>query len=146
MTSPGSDTVPVSVVEVYAGAGGIVELLDTGFSANVVEVAIAAPTVVELVTAGPRGVRGYTGDPGEDGPPGPQGPQGVKGPPPPIFEQVFAAPSTEWRIAHGMGVFPNVQLVDTNFEEIEGTVQTPDKSTVVVTFDVPMAGTARLRG
>jgi hypothetical protein len=73
-------------------------------------------------------------------------PQGPQGPFAPIFEQHFASPEMVWVINHNMDLYPVVTLYDENHEEITGDVMTPDRNTVIVTFVVPFAGTARLKG
>lgn len=109
---------------------GVVEVHD---SSTFIVVDEPGVQTLGVITAGPVG------------PTGPMGPQGPTGPFAPIFEQHFAAPSTIWLIVHNMGVYPVVTTVDLDNEEITGDVSTPDKNTVVVTFEVPIAGTARLK-
>ncbi len=91
---------------------------------------------------GPQGEAGPQGDPGPEGDPGPPGPQG---PFAPIFEQNFAVPQLVWTLHHDLGVYPVVNTYATDHQEIWGTVITPDISTVIVTFAIPMAGIARLK-
>ncbi len=159
----------VDVVEVVAAPHSITEIVGTE-TAGVVQVSelaadvtiLEAPTssVVEIVTAGPMGPAGTgsggtgqdgaQGEPGPPGPAGPPGPQGERGEtgapgPSPQFDQHFAIPSTAWVIVHNLDAYPVVTTVDLNGEEIVGDVATPDRNTVVVTFAVPMAGTARLK-
>ncbi len=89
--------------------------------------------IVNIVTAGPIGPRG------------PQGVIGPQGPIAPTFVQHFASPSMQWVIVHDLDVIPVVTLYDENHEEMSGDVMTPDRTTVIVTFELPMAGTARLK-
>lgn len=124
----------------------VVEVGDTGL----VEIdigGIAGASLLEVDTEGP---------PGPAGPAGPTGPQGLQGPQGPagsgtgggsaIVEQGFASPATEWVITHTLGVRPIVETFDQNNHQIFGDVQTPDTATVIVSFFLPFAGTARLKG
>jgi hypothetical protein len=105
--------------------------------------------VVEIVSdelTGPQGPSGTPGVPGITGPVGPQGEQGPQGPFAPQFEQTFVDPSAAWVIVHNLDLFPVVTLHDLYGIQISGDVLMPDRNTVVVTFAVPMSGTARLKG
>jgi hypothetical protein len=137
------DQTPVDIVEVVTAAYTIIEISGPD-AAGLVEVdeSDAVFTIVEqpgvetlqIVTPGPIGPRG------------PIGPQGPQGPFAPVFEQHFASPEMVWVIVHNMDLYPVVTLYDENHEEITGDVMTPDRNTVIVTFVVPFAGTARLKG
>jgi hypothetical protein len=127
----------VGVVEVYDGVGDLITVLEP--TADVVE-------IVSDDLVGPRGAPGPQGDSGPQGVAGPQGVQGPQGPFAPQFEQTFAVPDSAWVIVHNMDVFPVVTLVDSYGNEISGDVVMPDRNTVVVSFAVPMSGTARLKG
>lgn len=131
----------VSVVEIYAAPHTVTQVIGPD-RAGIVEVRDSSAFIVVdepgvrtlgIVTAGPIG------------PTGPMGPQGLVGPFAPIFEQHFANAQQTWLINHDLGVFPVVTLYDENHEEITGDVITPDKYTVIVSFELPMAGTARLK-
>lgn len=126
-------TETVGLVEVRDGQGALVRVLEP--TADVVQ--IVSPDVV-----GPRGPVGPAGQPGPPGIPGPEGPPG---PPAPQFEQTFSSPSTVWTINHNLDAFPVVNLFDLYGFAISGDVTTPDRNTVVVTFEVPFSGTARLK-
>ena len=56
--------------------------------------------------------------------------------------QVFA--STTWNITHNLNKFPSIVTVDTTGREVEGEVTWPNQGTVIVTFSVPLSGTAYL--
>jgi len=120
-------TQTVGVVEVRDGDGALVKVLEP--TADVVQV--VSPDLI-----GPRG---------PEGPVGPEGPEGPQGPPAPIFEQVFSSASSVWTIVHNLDAFPVVSLFDLYGFAISGDVTMPDRNTVVVTFEVPFAGTARLK-
>lgn len=101
--------------------------------------------VVELYTGAIAGGPGPVGPQGDPGPVGAPGPQGEVGPFAPTFDQHFASPSLQWVIVHDLGVKPVVTIYDLDEQVVGATVETPDNSTVIVTFAVPMAGTARLK-
>lgn len=122
---------------------GVVEVLD----GNGELVGILEPTVdvLQIVSSDLVGPPGPQGDPGPVGPSGPQGEKGDTGPFAPQFEQSFASPLLVWVIQHNMDVLPVVTTWDSYGFEISGDVTMPDRNTVVVTFEVPIAGTARLK-
>lgn len=126
-------TQTVGVVEVRNATGELLTILEP--TADVVQ--IVSPDIV-----GPRGPQGVAGNPGIQGPAGVPGPQG---PFAPTFEQVFASPLATWVIVHNMDVYPVVTLYDSYGFEIGGDITMPDRNTVVVLFEVPIAGTARLK-
>jgi hypothetical protein len=142
------------IIEVVAAPYSVTEVINTDIAgvvavhdSDTVVLDVPEPVidVVLVRTDDLRGPQGIQGDQGVAGPVGPQGVPGVQGPFAPVFEQHFAAPQLVWLIEHNLGVYPVVTTVDLNNEEITGDVATPDKNTVVVTFDVPVAGTARLK-
>ena len=124
----------------YTESLGVIEVRsDEG---NLLTVFQPTADVVEIVTPeliGPQGPQGVVGPPGPPGPPGPQGP------PAPEFEQTFATAQTVWTIVHNLDAYPVVTTYDLYGFEISGDVAMPDRNTVVVTFAVPFAGTARLK-
>ncbi|OWK45752.1 hypothetical protein [Fimbriiglobus ruber] len=79
---------------------------------------------------------------------GPQGQQGIQGPPGRdgdlhyTFTQSTAAAT--WTIAHGLGKFPSVAVVDSSGRWWLGAVQYLDANTLTVSFAAPFAGTAYL--
>lgn len=112
---------------------------------TVIEVADPSVTVIEVTTPdliGPSGPQGVAGPIGVIGPAGPTGPVG---PFAPLFIQTFNVPSAVWVIHHNLMTYPVVTTVDLNGDEVIGDVTAPDINTVVVTFVMPMAGTARLK-
>lgn len=147
MSDVTTEITSVDVVEIHQQPYAVTQVVGINPVTGLVEVhdstaqfiAVDEPDVeiLHIVTPGPIGPAG---------PIGPIGPDGPQGPYAPIFEQHFAEPSLEWVIHHDLGVFPVVTLYDEDFEEISGDVMTPDKYTVIVDFDVPFAGTARLKG
>jgi hypothetical protein len=59
-----------------------------------------------------------------------------------IYEQTQAAAT--WRIAHNLGRYPSVDVVDSAEQRVIGMVSYGDANTVVLTFSSPFAGTAYL--
>lgn len=123
-------TESLGVVEVRSEDGALLNVLHP--TVDVVEIV----TSELLGPAGPSGPQGNLGPPGPQGPPGPFAPQ---------FEQTFSTAQTVWTIVHNMDVYPVVSTYDLYGFEISGDVAMPDRNTVVVTFAVPFAGTARLK-
>lgn len=120
----------LGVVEVFDGSGTLVTIFE--------------PTadVVQIVTADLIGPLGPVGPVGPTGSAGPQGPQG---PFAPTFEQHFASPALVWRINHNLDAYVVTDLYDLYGVQISGDIEMPDRNNVIVTFDVPVAGTARLK-
>lgn len=56
---------------------------------------------------------------------------------------VQAIPSSVWTIQHTLGYEPNVSII-VGGEEVDAEVDYPNISVVVITFGIPVAGTARL--
>ncbi len=123
-------TESVGVVEVRSADGSLL----TVFQPTVDVIEIVSPDLI-----GPQGPQGTVGIQGEPGPPGPPGPFA------PMFEQQFSSPQTVWTIVHNLDVFPVASLYDLYGFAISGDIAMPDRNTVVVTFEVPIAGTARLK-
>lgn len=117
----------LGLVEVRNAAGAVIAVFEP--SADVLEV-----VTTDLVgPSGPPGVQGV------------QGPSGPQGPYAPQFMQTFSSAQLVWTIVHNMDAYPVVNTFDLYGFEISGDVTMPDRNTVVVTFAVPIAGTARLK-
>ncbi len=133
----------VDVVEIVAAPHSVTEVvgLESTGLVQVTEIAAdvtvidhpAATGVIDVITAGPIG------------PQGPRGPEGASGPAGALVEQRFPDAAYVWVVHHTLNTYPVVTTVDLNEDEIVGDVRTPDRNTVVVTFAVPMSGTARLK-
>lgn len=107
--------------------------------------------VIEGGIPGRPGLPGPEGPPGDEGLPGPQGTPGAPGPQGPpgigiaetvVFTQM--TPSALWVIPHAFGRKPDVDLFDSNNEEIFADVRHPDVTVVHVEFAYPNTGTAQL--
>lgn len=75
----------------------------------------------------------------EIGTTGPQGPGATLSY---IHEQVSA--STTWSINHNLSFIPNVIVVDSNNEVVEGSYSYPNSTSVVLSFSIPISGKAFL--
>jgi microcystin-dependent protein len=75
---------------------------------------------------------------------GPAGPAGPQGPPGQSYVFTQATPSTTWSIAHNLGVFPSVSVVDTGGTELLASVQYVDANNITVTFGGATSGKAYL--
>lgn len=52
--------------------------------------------------------------------------------------------SATWTIAHSLGKFPSVTIVDSAGSEVEGSVHHADANNLTVSFSAPFSGTAYL--
>lgn len=108
-------------------------LVEVGDDRNVVQ-PITEHNVVEVYTS--------------VGAPGPAGPQGPAGPPGPsadasyVHQQGVAA--SVWEIAHGLGWYPNVTVVDSAGTVVEGEIDYASGNAVVLTFSAAFSGRAYL--
>lgn len=82
------------------------------------------PTYVELTTGGPQGPRGVAG--GE------------------TFVFTQNNPAAQWDVAHGMGQFPSVTVVDSAGDAVLGRVEYVDENLVRLHFSAPFSGKAYL--
>jgi len=90
--------------------------------------------------------------PGREGPPGPPG-LGIEDhlaepDPHPQYAREFVfnqpTPSGTWTINHNLGYRPSVAVFDSGSQQIEGDVSHLSVNTVVLSFNPPTAGFARL--
>ncbi len=130
----------VAVVEITAGPHTVTQIVGPN-RAGIVEVHdSSAFVVVDEPQAGTLGII-TRGPIGPVGPMGPQGPEGKLR----TEDFHFASPLMEWVIHHTLDAVPVVTLYDLNGDEFAADVLTPDMNTVIVDFEVPMAGTAHLK-
>lgn len=59
-----------------------------------------------------------------------------------VFNQL--TPSLTWNINHGLGYYPSVELLNEDWNEVEGNVVHTSLNTIKIEFTVPIAGHARL--
>jgi hypothetical protein len=98
----------------------------------VISVMTLAPAeAIEIVERGPQGARGDTG------PPGPPG-SAVS------HEHVQASPSATWTVNHGLGFRPSVTVYSAGGVEVEANVTHTSINQAIISFVVPVSGTARL--
>ncbi len=92
----------------------------------------------------------YVSVPGPPGPPGPPGEKGEQGPPGPAggesgaYVHTQTAAASVWFIPHNLGYRPNVAIEDDEGNEVEGQIDWPDLNTVILTFVIPLSGSAYL--
>jgi hypothetical protein len=75
---------------------------------------------------------------------GPQGPSGPPGPAGGTYIHYQGIPSETWTIAHVLGFFPAVTVIDTSGAECIGETAYLDDDTIVLTFSAAFGGTAYL--
>jgi hypothetical protein len=78
---------------------------------------------------------------------GPRGPQGIQGPPgipAQTFTYVQSTPSAEWVIVHNMDRFPQVSVLDSSGNAVEGDIDYIDANTVQLNFVAAFSGIAYL--
>lgn len=92
------------------------------------------PPIVIVATQGPAGSQGPTGP---QGPPGTGGGGGS-------YTHAQAVPDTVWTVAHGLGFYPNVTVVDSSGRQVDGDVEYLDGDTVRLTFTAAFSGVAYL--
>jgi hypothetical protein len=73
------------------------------------------------------------------GPPGPVGPAGDGG-----FTYTQASPAATWTITNTLGRKPVSVSVWINDELVDTSIETPDTSTIVITFASPQSGRAEI--
>lgn len=72
------------------------------------------------------------------------GPQGIPGAAAGTFVFTQDSPSALWTIAHELGAFPNVTVVDTLSRQVEADIVYVDANTVTAGFANPATGQAFL--
>jgi hypothetical protein len=74
-----------------------------------------------------------------EGPIGPPGPAGDGG-----FTHTQSTPAATWTITNMLGRLPASVTVWINDTEVDTDIETPDISTIVLTFPSPVAGRAEI--
>jgi len=87
---------------------------------------------------GPQGIQGEKGDTGDTGP------QGLSGAAAGRFIFVQQSPVTIWTITHNMNSYPDVFVMDTGGNIVEGDVLYPSLNQVILSFSAAFGGTAVL--
>jgi hypothetical protein len=90
------------------------------------------------------GIQGPPGADGADGADGAQGPPGTPGSAPQAYTHDQASPSATWTIVHSLGYYPNVAVVDSAGDDVEGLVTYADVNTVTIAFSAAFGGKAYL--
>ena len=115
--------------------------VNVAVTVNAPNVGLSTPLPVSVAYAASQGLAGPPGTQGPQGVPGPQGPPGSTGS---TFTYIQASPSNTWHIAHNLGRYPSVTVVDSSGDVVEGDVDYVDANTLVATFNAPFAGDAYL--
>jgi hypothetical protein len=115
----------VTDATVVAGSRQAVTVICGNRGAITLRPATQAPLLLEIGRMGPRGLPGTSGASG-------------------VFSFTQAAPAADWVISHGLGFAPAVRCEDSDGNDIIGAVSYRPDGTTVVSFNVPVAGTAHL--
>lgn len=75
---------------------------------------------------------------------GAQGPMGPAGPARGNFDFTQGTASDTWTIAHNLGYYPSVTVVDSLGREVEGDVHYLDTNNITIYFTAALAGQAFL--
>lgn len=89
-----------------------------------VSVSVVEEVVAVITVAGPAGVRGPAGDGG--------------------FTYTQASPAATWTITNTLGRYPAAITVWVSNIQVESDIETPDVSTIVITFSSPQSGRAEI--
>ena len=103
-------------------------------------ISVNGPDLIEIIVQQPRTNVVVTSS-------GPMGPQGIQGPPGPTgagFDFTQASPATVWTINHNLGYRPSVQMFNVGGLEVLGEIQHTSNNQTLITFNIAVAGTARL--
>ena len=103
----------------------------------------ALPLIVETVIM-PAPLEVELGMPGPPGPQGPQGSQGVPGLSGANYVHTQSVPDANWSIAHGLGRYPSVTVVDSAGTVVFGNVEYVSVNLVIVRFNGAFGGAAFL--
>jgi hypothetical protein len=131
-----SNTLEIVVKEV------VTELVIEGGGQPNVVVVEESVGVLEVAITGPQGPRGLAGPAGAQGPAGPAGPEGAAGSGDKSYTHHQLAPSTVWTVAHNLGKYPAVEVVDSGGTVVEGDIAYLDANTLTLTFSVQFGGVA----
>lgn len=116
-------------VEVVGGTTATVDAVVSGTIATV-DVVLHPSTDVEVTG----------GVPGPPGPPGPAGPPGSTGE---TYTHVQSVPEPIWTIVHPLTYQPNITVIDSAGDQVEGDVNY-GPGMIVLTFSGAFSGTAYL--
>lgn len=104
-------------------------VIETPGTTEAIEVALPALEVLEIVERGPQGAQGETGTPGLSGA---------------SYVHTQSVPEADWSIAHGLGRYPSVTVVDSAGTVVFGNVEYVSANQVVVHFNGAFGGSAYL--
>lgn len=96
---------------------------------------IAGDVVVSIADVGVQGPPGADGE---------QGPPGTPGSAPQAYVHDQVTPAATWNISHSLGYYPNVSVVDSGGDQVQGLVAYADINTVTIEFTSAFGGKAYL--
>lgn len=137
-----AEVVTEQTVEVLTEVGPVEILIETPDPEVITETQVVVEVVEDAIQ----------GPPGPQGLQGPQGEKGDKGDPAEIIEGtgdlsfLHEQPSASdtWTIAHNLGKYPSVTVVDSAGDECEGVTNYVGLNQVVISFSAAFAGRAFL--
>lgn len=124
---------PGDVISIAAPQVVVFETVDTGvvieFAEALVDDVIDLTEPVVIVTGG----KGEKGDPGA---------AGAAGSAPQAYVHDQDVPDSVWSIPHGLGFYPNVTVIDSGGNEVEGDITYVDTMSLLITFTSSFGGNA----
>lgn len=110
-------------------------VIESPATAEIVEIPLPAVEVIEVAEQGPMG------PPGQQGPQGDPGEPGLSGA---SYVHTQSVPEADWSIAHGLGRYPSVTVVDSAGTVVFGNVEYVSVNLVNVHFNGAFGGAAFL--
>jgi len=109
--------------------------IETPGDVQVVELPVETIELLEIPEQGPAGPPGVAGEPG---------PQGIPGLSGASYVHTQSVPEADWSIAHGLGRYPSVTVVDSAGTVVFGNVEYLSVNLVIVHFNGAFGGAAFL--
>ena len=109
--------------------------IETPGDVQVIELPVETIELLEIPEQGPAGPPGAAGA---------QGPQGIPGLSGASYVHTQAVPDADWSIAHNLGRYPSVTVVDSASTVVFGNVEYISVNLVIVHFNGAFGGAAFL--
>lgn len=104
---------------------------------------LVSPSALRAVIASPSALRGTVAvGQGPAGPRGLRGPSGADGDK--SYRHAQSVAAAVWTIAHGLGKYPSVTVLDSAGDQCEGDLSYVDTDSLTLTFQAGFAGAAFL--